>query len=336
MMNTPDASDREHPCTVVGGERENLRRERPVIQGGLAGVSQDVGQLMNEIRQANEELILAVVRAEDESGVRNVRARARGERDGLTSEIRGVTKRLSKAAADARVVMQRATRREGEYGELSRRLLDAQEEERRNLARDLHDTTQQSLAALAMHLDLVEKGASGLDVASRKALAESRSLAEQCSEELRTLSHLLHPPLLHELGLSEALSRCLSGFRQQSRIPVDFECDFSDRLPPAVETALFRVVQETLANVLRHSGSRSAFISLEKTLHAVTLHVRSQGPGVREELTQEGSMHPAPNPGPGIRGIRERIDQLGGTFNKEFTSHSSSIRVSVPLNWTTS
>ncbi len=337
MMNTPDASSREHPCAVVGGERENRRRERRVIQGGFAGVSQDVEHLMNEIRQANEELILAVVRAEDESGhVRNVRARARAELDGLTSEIRGVTKRLSKAAADAHVVKERAWRREGEHRELSRRLLDVQEEERRNLARDLHDTTQQSLAALAMHLDLVEKGASGLDVASRKALAESRSLAEQCSEELRTLSHLLYPPLLHELGLPEALSRYLSGFKQQSRIPVDFKCDFSDRLPPAVETALFRVVQKTLANLLRHSGSRSASISLEKTLHAVTLHVGSQGPGVRDELSQGGGVHAGANPGPGIRGIRERIDELGGTFSTEFTSHASSVRVSVPLKWTTS
>ena len=139
---------------------------------------------------------------------------------------------------------------------LSGKLLHAQDEERRRLARELHDSAGQILAALSMNLTPLESDSGRTSPTAAKAVEESLRLVNELSRDLRTISHLLHPPLLDEVGLSSALRSFLEGFTDRSKINVDFEIpDDFGRLPQDVETAVFRVVQECLTNVHRHSGS---------------------------------------------------------------------------------
>ena len=145
----------------------------------------------------------------------------------------------------------------------SARLLRLQDEERRRIARELHDSTAQLLTALTLNLSAVQKSAARLNRKARRAFSESIALARQCSQEVRTLSYLLHPPLLEELGLVTAIRNYLDGYTKRCGIQVEFEVaqDFG-RLPQEIELALFRVVQESLTNIHRHSGSARARVRL--------------------------------------------------------------------------
>ncbi|MGA9208098.1 MAG: PAS domain S-box protein [Terriglobales bacterium] len=196
---------------------------------------------------------------------------------------------------------------------LSGRLLQIRDEERRRLARELHDSAGQILAALSMNLTPLESEARRAAPTAAQAIKESLGLIDQLSRELRTLSHLLHPPLLDEVGLASALRLYLEGFAERSKIKVDFECpDDFGRLPQDVETAMFRMVQECLTNIHRHSGSPVARVLLSRSDHEVRLEVEDEGKGIPPEkrrVMDSGGM-----PGVGIGGMRERIRQLGGTL----------------------
>ncbi|MCI0567818.1 MAG: MASE1 domain-containing protein, partial [Acidobacteria bacterium] len=195
--------------------------------------------------------------------------------------------------------------------ELSTRLLNIQDEERHRLARELHDSTAQSLAALSMNLAVAGRSRDALDVRARTALDESVSLAERCSREIRSLSYLLHPPLLEEVGLPAALRWLVEGFSRRSGIAVglDVPGEFG-RLPMEVENALFRIVQECLTNVQRHSESGNAWIKLARGQSDVRLEVRDDGRGLPAEvLSRRGGVELL---GVGILGMRERVRQLGG------------------------
>ena len=141
--------------------------------------------------------------------------------------------------------------------QLSGRLLRLQDEERRRLARELHDSTAQLLVGLGINLSVVNESAGALEPRARATLAESRTLADRCLREIRTVSYLLHPPELDDLGLECALASYVDGFVQRSGIQVDLDvAPDLGRLPQEAETALFRVVQEALSNIHRHSGSQ--------------------------------------------------------------------------------
>ena len=196
---------------------------------------------------------------------------------------------------------------------LSGKLLHAQDEERRRLARELHDSAGQILAALSMNLTPLESDSGRTSPTAAKAVEESLRLVNELSRDLRTISHLLHPPLLDEVGLSSALRSFLEGFTDRSKINVDFEIpDDFGRLPQDVETAVFRVVQECLTNVHRHSGSDVAKICLARSNGHVRVEVADQGKGIPPE--KKAAMNSAGMPGVGIRGMRERLRQLGGTL----------------------
>lgn len=197
--------------------------------------------------------------------------------------------------------------------ELSERLLRAQDEERRRLARELHDSTAQTLSALTINLALVGRYAdSAIHPRAAKALAESAELAEQASREIRTFSYLLHPPLLDEAGLLSALRWYVDGFVQRTGIQVDMESSPEiERLPSDAETALFRIAQECLSNVHRHSGSPNARIRLLQDSSCIVLEVADNGQGLPAHLLEENGGTPA-TIGVGIRGMRERVRQLGG------------------------
>ncbi len=214
--------------------------------------------------------------------------------------------------------------------QVSGRLLRLQDEERRRIARELHDSTAQTLTALMMTLSAVQKPAARLGKKVRHALADSLSLAQQCSREVRTLSYLLHPPLLEELGLVSALRHFLDGYTQRSGIRVDLEVapDFG-RLPQEFELALFRVVQESLTNIHRHSGSATAQVRLRRDLNAVMLEVVDEGRGISPEMLDRNKRI-LPGLGVGIAGMQERVEQLGGLLETISGSHGTKVRAILP------
>ncbi|HEX3685612.1 MAG TPA: PAS domain-containing sensor histidine kinase [Bryobacteraceae bacterium] len=206
---------------------------------------------------------------------------------------------------------------------LSGRLLKLQDDERRRIAQDLHDSTAQLLASLAMNLAVVNEGAGALDPRAQCALAESVDLADQCLREIRTVSYLLHPPELDHLGLRSALARYVDGFIQRSGIQIQFDMP-SDigRLPQELEVALFRIVQECLTNIHRHAGSRTATIALTHSGSEIMLEVEDQGAGM-----PAGTI-----PGIGIASMRERAQQLGGRLEMRSLHGGTKIKVVVPFS----
>jgi signal transduction histidine kinase len=216
--------------------------------------------------------------------------------------------------------------------ELSARLLQLQDDERRRIARELHDSVGQMLAALNMNLSSVRTDVERL-AKTASALTDSENLVQQMSTEVRTISHLLHPPLLDEAGLASALRWYVDGFVLRSKIKValDLPEDFG-RLPRESETAIFRVVQECLTNIHRHSESPIARIRLRQRDDQVSVEIEDKGKGIPPEKQEE--MNSSGTPGVGIRGMRERLRQLGGTL--EFRSNGSGTLVTVQLPLTES
>ena len=323
------------PQRAVSARGDSVRRHEhtlPVREIALrvretsAQTRADVERLMGQMREANERLIVAAVQAQNRSDEAHLdAARARAELDDLMSWLRAANEQLATMAEEA-------STREEKYRRLSGRLLTLQDEERRRLALDLHDSTGQRLAALTMNLDVVGGATNALDARSRRALAEGRSLAEQCSREVRTLAYLLHPPLLDEAGLLSAVRWYAEGFTKRSGIHVVMDLGEVGRLPAPIERALFRVVQESLTNVHRHASTMTASIRLTATADAVVLDIQDNGHGLRDPLTQETGTLPPGTLGVGIQGMRERIRQLGGAFDVEFTDTGTTVRVWVPLN----
>jgi signal transduction histidine kinase len=196
--------------------------------------------------------------------------------------------------------------------ELSARLLQLQDDERRRIARELHDSVGQMLTALGMNLAAV---GADLERLSKTAntVNDSAALVQELSREVRTISHLLHPPLLDEAGLASALRWYIEGFAQRSKIEVDLEfpADFG-RLSRESETAIFRTVQECLTNIHRHSESATARIRVVASGDDIRVEVEDRGKGIPPEKQFE--MASTGTPGVGIRGMRERLRQLGGSL----------------------
>jgi PAS domain S-box-containing protein len=215
--------------------------------------------------------------------------------------------------------------------QLSARLLKLQDEERRRIARDLHDTTGQKIAVLSMTLDRLAKLVDTRKVDVQDALTESRDVVGKIGEEIRTLSYLLHPPLLDECGLASAVLWYAEGFKKRSGIHLNVSIDEElVRLTSDAETALFRVLQESLTNVHRYSGSSSAEIHIFQSARKVHLEIVDHGKGVKAG-TERSSFAGAPTLGVGIPGMRERIRQLGGQLEVEFSSAGTRVHASLPV-----
>ena len=204
---------------------------------------------------------------------------------------------------------------------ISRTLCHPEEEERRRIARDLHDSTGQLLAGLVMTLTRLQS--SPFKPLQREHLvAEALELARQCSREVRTLSYLLHPPLLEEFGLVTALQTYVEGFR--SRTGIDLKLDVPPnfgRLPYDVETAIFRIVQEGLANIHKHSRSSRASVTLERHTHGAVLELRDWGRGLL-----------ARSVGVGLASMRERAQLVAGRFKVSSGRDGTRITVTLPLS----
>lgn len=217
--------------------------------------------------------------------------------------------------------------------ELSGQFLRVQDQERRRLARELHDSVAQMLAASAMSLSRLVEDGHWPDAKAREILTDTFKLVSQSAEEIRTMCHVLHPPLLEELGLAAAVRDFADGFARRSGLRVDLEIG-SDlaRLPKDFELALFRVLQESLSNIHRHSGSRTASITLLAAEGEVWLEVGDTGRGVPAEtllaLAGEGR---GGNVGIGLPGMRERLRQLGGKLEIESQPGHTVLRAVIPL-----
>jgi len=213
--------------------------------------------------------------------------------------------------------------------DLSARLLQMQDEERRRIARELHDSVGQMLAALSMNLTGVRTDIDQL-ARTAAALADSESLVQEMVTEVRTISHLLHPPLLDEAGLSSALRWYVDGFAQRSGIKVDLDmAEEFQRLPGEMETAIFRVVQECLTNIHRHSGSPVARIWLREREDEVFVEIEDKGRGIPQHKLEE--MSAAGTPGVGVRGMQERLRQLGGRLEIQSGAGGTTIKVRLPI-----
>jgi two-component system, NarL family, sensor kinase len=279
---------------------EELQKLKALIDKGLEGESRGEITLLNS--EGQRRLVRLSVSPVDDFGIRTICVIATD-----MTELSGANEAL-KASEDM-------------LRNLSGRLLRLQDEERRRISRDLHDVTGQKLALLSMDLSGILKHK---EIAKyeeiNSLLTESMALSNEVNKEIRTLSYLLHPPLLDELGLSSAVEWFTQGFENRTgiRVGVDIPSSFV-RLAPDAEVALFRIVQESLANVHRYSGSPTAYVRARSDRGEVRLEIGDFGKGIRTESNNPNRESVTPL-GVGIQGMKERVRQLSGTL--EITSRA--------------
>jgi len=218
---------------------------------------------------------------------------------------------------------------EDELRRLSTRLLNLRDAEQRRIARDLHDSAGQIIAALGMNLAGVETHAR-FNPPLASALEDTQDLLRQLNREIRTTSYLLHPPLLDEAGLPGALRWYIDGIKKRSGLDVEFlVADDFDRLPADVELTLFRIVQESMTNIHRHSGSSRATIRLKRDASSVQLEVQDYGKGLPPESAPAPGLRP--RTGVGMMGMRERVRHIGGKMTVESSAKGTTVCVKLPL-----
>jgi two-component system NarL family sensor kinase len=239
--------------------------------------------------------------------------------------------RKSRRLAHSHAELQsQALERAAELRKLTQRLLNVQDEERRKLARDLHDSTGQTLTALKISVAFLQSKLNQ-DPDSLAAITALEVLADQAILEIRTMSYLLHPPLLDEVGLPCAAEWYVEGFAKRSGIEVSLNLSREDdRLPDTVEIALFRVLQECLTNIHRHSGASRASVSLQRHGGNVVLEVRDSGKGIAPERLDRLRGTSA-DTGVGLAGMRERLLELNGRLEMESDGNGTSMKATVPL-----
>ena len=216
--------------------------------------------------------------------------------------------------------------------ELSSRLQELRDDERRQIARELHDSVGQLLAALTINLDQLTRQAGGLDAAAVGSIVDSRAMVSRINSEIRTISHLLHPPLLDAAGLASALHWYVDEFSERSKIKVELDI-VSDigRLADAVEIAIFRMIQECLTNIHRHSESTSAAIRISREGSGIVVQVRDSGKGIPPEKTL--ALQTSGRSGVGFRGMRERLRHLGGTLEIESDATGTCVTATLPTSY---
>jgi len=250
------------------------------------------------------------------------RKRQEAERENLLQEAQTRSTELQEAREELESKVERRTIA---LRHLSSKLIHVQDEERRRIARELHDSIGQYLAALGMGLAQLENGDASK---SRKTLIECQQLLDRCISETRTLSYLLHPPLLDEAGFTSAATNYVEEFSRRSKIETEISVDLPYRLPADTEILLFRVLQESLTNIHRHSGSRRAKILAGIDGEAVYLEIRDYGHGVSREVL-ESFKTSGNGVGVGLAGIRERLREVDGKLDLSSSTDGTVLRVSL-------
>lgn len=214
--------------------------------------------------------------------------------------------------------------------EISVRLLRLQDQERRRIARELHDGVGQLIVAIAMNASILESEKSALSPRAAEALEDNAKLIQQASKDIRTVSYLLHPPLLDEVGLASALQWYLDGFAERSKMVAKLEVTPEmKRLSPDHELCLFRVAQECLTNIHRHSGSSAVHLKLTQEMGVVKLTVADEGIGINPDIYSK--VQSGEGVGLGLRGMRERLRSLGGTLEIESSEKGTGVIASLPI-----
>lgn len=213
---------------------------------------------------------------------------------------------------------------------LNARMTALQDDERRRIARELHDSVGQSLAAIRINSSLVEAESHKLSPDAARCLAQNAAMVDDVTKEIRTISHLLHPPLLDEAGLASALRWYVEGFAQRSKIDakLDISPDFA-RLSNDIELCIFRVVQECLTNIHRHACSPTAGIRVGLEGASVRVEIEDAGKGIR--LERDSGFISSAASGVGLRGMRERLRLLGGTLQLHSTARGTRVIAVLPV-----
>lgn len=274
-----------------------LAEDRPVFQ-----------RLLDQIQQASQDIEIRLLRREDAP---------------LPAGISLIS--LSRDKSVMGVLVQDLTSVKS-LAELASRMQSVEDEERKKIARELHDSVGQLLTALAMNVSRLRNEAPNLAPTAADLLSDCSVMLDEVSREIRTISHLLHPPLLDVAGLYSAIRWYVDGFSHRSNIKVELQTDAElGRLPEEIEICLFRVVQECLTNVYRHSGSNFCSIAIRRNGQQLHLEIRDTGHGIQRH--PDGKI---PD-GVGLRGMQERLRRLGGTLQMQSSSQGTLIIVDLPL-----
>lgn len=276
------------------------------------GTTLDISLSISPVRDAAGKIIGASKIARDISGRKRIERelheseeRFRTLADALDTQIQFRTQELRRRNTE---ILQQSD----QLRELSGRLMFAQDEERRRIARELHDSAGQNLAALAMTVARLENDAKRDPARLSKSIKDAQDLIRSLTEEIRTTSYLLHPPMLDEMGLSSALRWYIEGLAERSGLSIELNiADGLGRLAPEVELAIFRLVQECLTNIHRHSGSKTAVIRIAREPDKIYAEVQDRGKGMSPERFAEVQSQGLGS-GVGIRGMRERVRQSQG------------------------
>lgn len=288
-----------------------------------------------ELQQEERDILDRLRKGERIDHFETVRLRKDGSRVNVSltiSPVRGAQGRIVGASKIARDISERRRYEEAlRESEFSARLLKLQDEDRRRIARELHDGLGQLLAAIGMNVAVVMKETHKLSADAARRVEENKALIQQASADIRTVSYLLHPPLLDEMGLSSALRWYIDGFAERSKMRVVLEMPPDlGRLPQDSELVLFRIAQECLTNIHRHAKGSSAFIRLSDTGGMLAMEIRDDGQGIDEELQRKIASGKAS--GVGLRGMRERVVAIGGTFAIESSENGTSVVVTLPTH----
>ena len=223
------------------------------------------------------------------------------------------------------VILQRTA----ELQNLSLRLLKVQDEERRKLSRDLHDSTGQTLTALKINISFLQESCKQ-DLSKMALVSAAVELTDQAIAEIRTMSYLLHPPLLDEVGFGCAAEWYIEGFAKRSGVTVSLDiATGQERLPMSVEIVLFRILQESLTNVHRHSGATQVSVCFLHKLEEIVLEIRDNGCGITAERLNR-LRETSAETGVGLAGMRERLNELRGELQIESDGHGTTLRAIVP------